>query len=67
MGAKAVVVAAGARIGVQISSSNFPKYDRNPNHGGEIATATERDFVVARQTVFHDAARPSRLILPIVR
>lgn len=67
VGAKAVVVAAGARIGVQISSSNFPKYDRNPNHGGEIATATERDFVVARQTVFHDAARPSRLILPIVR
>ena len=60
------VFLAGHRIGVEISSSNFPRFDRNPNHGGVIAQATERDFVVAKQHVFHDASRPSYVSLPIV-
>ena len=51
-------------IRLEISSSNFPRYDRNPNTGRDIATETEP--VVAHQTVFHDALRPSQLILPIV-
>lgn len=56
----------GHQIRVEISSSNFPRFDRNPNHGGVIAMATERDFVTARQTIFHDADHPSRIILPVI-
>ncbi|CAN5736938.1 CocE/NonD family hydrolase [soil metagenome] len=57
---------SGHRIRVEISSSNFPRFDRNPNHGGEIAKATRADCVVASQTVFHDASYPSRIVLPVV-
>jgi putative CocE/NonD family hydrolase len=58
---------AGHRIAVEVSSSNFPRFDRNPNHGGENPEATERDFVVARQKIFHDAERASHVTLPHVR
>jgi uncharacterized protein len=61
------VFMAGHRIGIEVSSSNFPRFDRNPNHGGVIAEATASDFVVARQRVFHDANRVSYITLPIVR
>ncbi|WP_052460769.1 CocE/NonD family hydrolase [Microbacterium gorillae] len=60
------VFKAGHRIGVDVSSSNLPRFDRNPNNGGVIAEATEADFVVADQTVFHDETRPSFITLPIV-
>lgn len=43
----------GHRIRVQVASSCFPRWDRN--------------LIVARQSVYHDAARPSRVILPVVR
>jgi putative CocE/NonD family hydrolase len=67
MVATSTVFLAGHRIAVEISSSNFPRFDRNPNHGGEIPEATERDFVVARQTIFQDANRASHVTLPHVR
>jgi len=54
----------GHRIRVEVSSSNFPRYDRNPNTGGDIPT--EVSTAVATQTVYHDADSPSRIILPIV-
>jgi putative CocE/NonD family hydrolase len=54
----------GHRIRVEVSSSNYPRYDRNPNTGRDIATETEPR--TARQTLFHGAAAPSRIILPIV-
>ena len=57
--------AAGHRIRVDISSSNFPHYDVNPNTGE--ALGKERRFAVAQQTVHHDAAHPSHIVLPIVR
>jgi putative CocE/NonD family hydrolase len=60
------VFLAGHRIAVEISSSNFPRFDRNPNHGGVIAEATESDFVIARQRIFQDANRASYLTLPHV-
>jgi uncharacterized protein len=60
------VFPAGHRIGVEISSSNFPRFDRNPNHGGVIAEATKADFVIARQVIFHDVVRPSYVTLPVV-
>jgi putative CocE/NonD family hydrolase len=60
------VFAAGHRIRVEISSSNFPRFDRNPNTGGTIATATKDDCLVATQTVYHDADCPSRIVLPVI-
>lgn len=66
LAATSVVFPAGHRIRIQISSSNFPRFDRNPNHGGTIADATEADLTPALQTVFHSSDRPSFLQLPIV-
>ena len=55
---------AGHSIRVDISSSNFPKYDRNLNTGGELYTETE--WVVAENTIYHDADNPSYIMLPVV-
>jgi putative CocE/NonD family hydrolase len=55
---------AGHRIRLDISSSNFPKFDVNPNTGG--AEGRGRVTNVARNSVYMDAARPSRLVLPVV-
>lgn len=56
---------AGHRIRLDISSSNFPQFDVNPNTGGPLGM--ERRVVIAHNTVYHDAARPSHIVLPIVR
>ena len=58
------VFAAGSRIRLEVSSSNFPRFDRNPNTGEAPASATH--FVPAHQYVHHSTAHPSRLILPVV-
>ncbi len=58
------VFLAGHRIRVEVSSSNFPRYNRNLNTGNPIATDTE--IRVAHQTVFHDAEHPSHLLLPVI-
>ncbi|MDA0232683.1 MAG: CocE/NonD family hydrolase, partial [Chloroflexi bacterium] len=55
---------AGHRVRVEVSSSNFPRYNRNLNTGNPIATDT--DIRVAHQTVFHDAGHPSHLLLPVI-
>jgi putative CocE/NonD family hydrolase len=60
------VFKAGHRVRVEIASSNFPMYDRNPGHGGEIAAATYADLRPATQFVFHDARYPSHITLPVV-
>jgi putative CocE/NonD family hydrolase len=54
----------GHKIRVTVSSSFFPKYDRNLNTGGN----NERDstFVVAHQRLLHDAAHPSHVVLPVI-
>ncbi len=54
---------AGHRIRLEISSSNFPMYDRNPNTGHPFA----QDSVLqtARQTIYHDPSHPSEVTLPI--
>jgi uncharacterized protein len=54
----------GHRIRIEVSSSNFPRYDRNPNTGQEIAIETQP--VRAVQTVYHGARTPSRIVLPVV-
>ena len=55
---------AGHRIRLDISSSNFPRFDVNPNTGDPLGT--ERRRVGADNTVFHAAGHPSRLVLPII-
>ncbi|MFD2415583.1 CocE/NonD family hydrolase [Amycolatopsis pigmentata] len=54
----------GHRLRVHLTSSNFPRWDRNLNTGESIDTGTA--WQVANQQVVHDAARPSRIVLPIV-
>jgi predicted acyl esterase len=49
---------------LEISSSNFPRFDRNPNTGRDLATETE--LVPAIQTVYHDGSHPSHVTLPII-
>ncbi|GCE30633.1 hydrolase [Dictyobacter alpinus] len=58
------VFKAGHRICIQITSSAFPKYDRNQNTGEPLGMATE--IAVAEQRIYHDAAHPSAVILPII-
>jgi uncharacterized protein len=60
------VFKAGHRVRVDISSSNFPCFDRNPGNGARAATATHDDFVVAEQTICHDAGLPSYITLPVI-
>ncbi len=62
--ATANLFAKGHRIRVDISSSNFPKYDINPN--SYAPEGRGRTSQVARNTVFCDGARPSAIRLPII-
>jgi uncharacterized protein len=55
---------AGHRIRVHVSSSSFPRFDINPNTGAPLGSA--EGTVVATNTVYLNAARPSHVILPIV-
>ena len=55
---------AGHRLRLEISSSNFPRFDRNLNTGEDAARATHT--VKATNTIHHDAEHPSALILPVV-
>src|SRR5262249_47848855 len=54
----------GHRIRVELSSSNFPRFDRNLNTGEDQATGTR--WQTARQTVFHDGRSPSHITLPVI-
>ena len=54
----------GHRIRLEISSSNFPRFDRNTNTGEPIGTDAE--FVSAMQTVYHTPGSPSHVTLPVV-
>ncbi len=54
----------GHRIGLQITSSNFPRWDRNPNTGHPFGADAE--VQVAHQEILHDADHPSHLVLPII-
>jgi putative CocE/NonD family hydrolase len=64
LGATSNVFKAGHRIRLEISSSNFPRFDRNPNTGGPLAEETV--LRTALQTILHDAGHPSHILLPII-
>ena len=54
----------GHAVRLEISSSNFPRFDRNPNTGH--AFGKDAELRVARQTVEHSRSRPSHVVLPII-
>jgi putative CocE/NonD family hydrolase len=54
----------GHRIRLDVTSSNFPRWDRNPNTGHDIGADDE--LMVAHQTILHDTEHPSHVVLPIV-
>lgn len=59
------VFRAGHRIRVEISSSNYPHYDRNLNTGGPNSSATRA--IIANQTVYLGQKNPSHILLPVVK
>ncbi len=58
------VFLAGHRIGLQVTSSCFPRWDRNPNTGYPIGADAEPR--VAHQEILHDRQHPSHVVLPLV-
>jgi hypothetical protein len=54
----------GHRIRLEVSSSNFPRFDRNLNTGKDASTSST--MVKATNTILHDGTHPSALILPVV-
>jgi putative CocE/NonD family hydrolase len=54
----------GHRIRVDITSSNFPQFDRNPNTGEDLGASAK--VRIAKQTVHHDAEKASHILLPVV-
>tara|TARA_B100001123_G_scaffold450660_2_gene622806 strand:+ start:2462 stop:4108 length:1647 start_codon:yes stop_codon:yes gene_type:complete len=63
LGPTAIVFRKGHRIRLHISSSNFPRFDRNLNTGDDFAFGSECS--VAHQRVYHSEARPSYVLLPV--
>ncbi len=63
LGATAVFIRKGHQIRLEVSSSNFPKYDRNPNTGEDPLAAVE--FKKVAQKIFYSARYSSRLVLPV--
>jgi len=54
----------GHQIRLDISSSNFPRFDRNLNTGGPLGL--ESEMRTAHQTVHHSAEHPSHVLLPVI-
>jgi len=55
---------AGHRIRLYVSSSNFPRFDRNLNTGEPIAGSSR--MIKAQQRIYHDQQHPSALVLPVI-
>jgi putative CocE/NonD family hydrolase len=66
LGPVGIRITAGHRLRVDISSSDFPQWDRNLNTGGGFAKKGPSAVRTATQTVLHDRAHPSRITLPAV-
>ncbi len=55
---------AGHRIRLDVSSSNFPRFDINPNTGG--ALGRDRRVALAENVIYHDPDHPSHIVLPVI-
>ena len=58
------VFKAGHRIRLDVSSSNFPRFDRNPNTGAPIGV--DERLEAAQQTIYHSGQQPSHVVLPVI-
>jgi putative CocE/NonD family hydrolase len=54
----------GHRMRVDITSSHFPQFDRNPNTGEDLGSSDR--VRIAKQTIFHTKDRASHILLPVV-
>ena len=52
----------GHRIGVQVSSSNYPRFEKNPNTGDDLPV---KELRIAHNSVYVDAAHQSAILLPV--
>jgi len=59
-----LVFRKGHRIRLDVSSSNFPRFDVNPNTGEPLND--NRRWAVAENAVYHDARHPSHIVLPVI-
>jgi len=64
--ATSILLQPGHRIRVDVTSSSFPRFDPNTNTGNALGVDGPGDVRPARQTIFHDSARPSHILLPII-
>ena len=62
--ATSYIIQPGHRLRLEISSSDFPRFDRNLNTGEDPGTGTR--MAIARQTIYHSARYPSHLVLPLI-
>ncbi|RPI76642.1 MAG: CocE/NonD family hydrolase [Desulfobacteraceae bacterium] len=60
-----IQIPIGGRLRVEVASASFPDWSRNLNTGGHNETETE--YVKAEQTIYHDAAHPSHILLPVIK
>lgn len=63
-GVTSYVFEPGHRIRVEVSSSNFPRFDRNLNSAGLNSDQTK--MIKAKQVVYHEKGYPSAIILPVI-
>jgi putative CocE/NonD family hydrolase len=56
----------GHRIRLHITSSNFPRFNRNLNSGKPLGEEGESDIRIATQTIYHDREHPSSILLPVI-
>jgi uncharacterized protein len=64
VGVTSAVFLKGHQLRIEVSSSNFPHYDRNLNNGGQLGV--DPRIVVAKQTVYHNTRYASYLELPVI-
>jgi hypothetical protein len=66
LSATACLFRAGHRIRLEVATSNFPRFDRNPHSRDCPASAAPAAFEAAQLTLLHDALHPSQLTLPMI-
>ena len=64
VGVTSMVFRKGHQLRIEVSSSNFPHYDRNLNNGGQLGV--DPRIVVAKQTVYHNSRYPSYIEFPVI-
>ena len=56
----------GHKIRVEISSTDFINREINPNQFIDLSNVTKKDYIIAKQTIYHDSEHPSWIELPVI-